>query len=228
MTDISESDALKTLEKMQRREKRNLRAAHARGLLDGVCAMLRPDQIAIDLGANVGTVTEQLAKTGATVFAFEPDPYAFGRLSKSFGGVENVTLLNAAASTRNGTITLRRAGNFEERPRGASVKSTILEGGRGIDATQSNAVDVEMIDFPAWLEQHLTGSSEIAFLKMDIEGAELDLLEELDRRDLLNQIGFVVAETHERKFRDLRPRFRALRAAFAERYQSSHVYLDWI
>lgn len=53
--------------KMKRRETRNLRAAHAQGLLEGICSMLRPSDVVLDCGANVGSVTLRLAATGANV-----------------------------------------------------------------------------------------------------------------------------------------------------------------
>lgn len=65
-------------------------------------------------------------------------------------------------------------------------------------------------------------------MKLDIEGAELDILETLDREAMFDRIRVLVAETHERKFKDLRPRFRALRQGFAERHDPNRVNLDWI
>ncbi len=38
----------------------------------------------------------------------------------------------------------------------------------------------------------------------------------------------LVAETHERKFRDLVPRYRAISATIAEKYSSGKVSLKWI
>src|SRR5690348_12928173 len=55
-------------------------------LFDAWVARLGPGDIAIDLGAHVGTITERLARTGATVHAFEPDPDAFAILSAQMAG----------------------------------------------------------------------------------------------------------------------------------------------
>ena len=63
---------------------------------------------------------------------------------------------------------------------------------------------------------------------MDIEGAELDLLEHMQAHGLFDLVRLTVAETHENKFRDLRPRFAALRAAVADTYPVTRVNLDWI
>jgi FkbM family methyltransferase len=209
-----------------RRQKRNLRKATAEGFLAGVCAMLRPGDLALDLGANMGVVTSVLAATGADVVAFEPDPFAFATLQEKFADQPNVTLVQAAVGVGSGTVRLMRADNFGDNPEGASVKSTILDGGRRIDA--SNSVEVPLIDFPAYVRDRVADRGRIAFVKMDIEGAELDILEAMDRDALFGNIGCLVAETHERKFRDLRDRYKALRTGFAERYPAGRVNLDWI
>lgn len=220
------SAAEERAEALIRRAKRNLRKARAEGYLSGIAAMLRPGDLALDCGANMGVVTAILAATGADVVAFEPDPFAFQHLTERFAGAATVTLINAAVGVTAGTVTLRRAANFDANPTGASVKSTILSGGRQIDDSQG--IDVELIDFPAWLSARIAERGRIGFIKMDIEGAELDILEALDAAGTFAHIQCLVAETHERKFKDLRPRYRALRQRFAERYDANRVNLDWI
>ncbi|MEM9476476.1 MAG: FkbM family methyltransferase [Pseudomonadota bacterium] len=220
--------AIAEVEKLKRRHDRNVRVAHARGLLDGIASMLRPGDVAVDCGANVGEVTAVLAATGATVHCFEPDPFAFGKLSKRFGAARNVTLHQAAVGLHSGQITLMRAANFADNPRGGSVKSTVIAGGRGIDEGDAAGIAVDMIDFPAFLRGLIDAHGDIAFLKMDIEGAELDILEEMERQDLFAPIRLTVAETHERKFKALRPRFRALKERVAATYPTTKVNLDWI
>ena len=195
------------IEALIRRQKRNLRKAWAEGYLTAITAMLKPGDLAVDCGANMGVVTQRLAATGADVVAFEPDPFAFKILEQKFVNLPNVTLINAAVGVGSGTVRLMRADNFGDNPEGASVKSTILDGGRRIDA--ENAVEVPLI-------------------KMDIEGAELDILEKMDAEQLFQNVRCLVAETHERKFKDLRDRYKALRDKVSETYAPGKVNLDWI
>ena len=212
--------------KARRRAKRNLRHAEAMGFLKGVTAMLRPGDLALDCGANVGVVSSLLADTAADVISYEPDPYAFAQLSDALGDRQNVQLINAAVGASSGNVRLMRASNFDEDKKGASVKSTIVDGGRMIAA--ENYVDVKLLDFLTILSGEIENRGEIAFVKMDIEGAELELLEAMDAADLIKDIRCLVVETHERKFAELRPRFRALREAFSEKYPVRQVNLDWI
>jgi FkbM family methyltransferase len=225
----SDHDALKEAhDKLLRRAARNERAQFARGLMQGILSMLRPGDVVIDCGANVGAVTGPLAETGATVHAFEPDPYAFGQLSKRVEGKENVVLHNAAVGVTAGSVRLMRAANFDENPKGGSVKSTVVAGGRNIDERDEATIEVEMIALPEFIHSLAAEAGEVAFLKMDIEGAELDLLEHMQAEKLFDVVRLTVAETHENKFRDLRPRFAALREAIAAEHPVTRVNLDWI
>ena len=214
--------------KMKRRETRNLRAAHAQGLLEVICSMLRPSDVVLDCGANVGSVTLRLAATGANVHAFEPDPHAFKILRDVTKGLENVTLHNAAVGVQAGSIQLMRAVNFDENPNGASVKSTVITGGRMINEDNEKALDVALLSIFDFVDDIVSEFGEVAFLKMDIEGAELDILEHMLVRKTFERVRLTVAETHENKFKELRPRFRALRLAVAEAYPTTRVNLDWI
>lgn len=218
----------KKIERLERRQKRNQRAAWADGFLTAVCGMLRPGDVALDCGANVGDISARLLKSGADVIAFDPEPWAAPKLTERFADAPNFTLHQVAVGTRPGTIRLHRAGNFDDNARGASVKSTVLPGGRSIAYEDTAGVDVEMIDFVAFVTDLITKRGEIAFLKMDIEGAELELLKAMDAAGLFAHIRCTVVETHERKFRELRPEFRELRRHFAETYRPEHVNLDWI
>ncbi|SPH17394.1 31-O-demethyl-FK506 methyltransferase FkbM [Defluviimonas aquaemixtae] len=225
---MAELSVEEELAKLKRRQARNMRHAHAQGLMQGILSMLRPGDVVLDCGANVGAVTGPLAATGADVHSYEPDPWAFGVLSSAFADTPNVTLHNAAVGTSAGAIQLMRADNFDKNPKGASVKSTIVTGGRRIDEAEGSAIEVALVDLPATIRELVRNHGEIAFLKMDIEGAELELLETMLAEDLFAQIRLTVAETHEKKFRDLAPRFAELRRAVAERYPATKVNLDWI
>ncbi|WP_128515638.1 FkbM family methyltransferase [Tabrizicola thermarum] len=214
------------LRKLRRRHKRDLRHARAAGMLAGVASMLRPGDVAVDCGANRGDVTAVLAVSGAEVHAFEPDPYNIEKPTDRFAGVANVHLHAAAVGTEAGTLRLMRAANWEANPELASVKSTVVAGGQNI--AEGQGIEVAVVDFPAFLHGLVAAHGRVAFVKMDIEGAELDLLAAMLDRRAFDDIQLTVAETHERKFKDLRPRFAALREAIAAAYPPSRVNLDWI
>jgi FkbM family methyltransferase len=200
----------------------------AEGILLGVAGMLKPGDVTIDCGANVGLVTELLAQTGADVYAFEPDPYAYKLLSKTVEPYENVTLTNAAVGVQAGSISLIRTAEFDENPEIATTGSTIMAGKGNSEQEGENTVKVELIDFIDYLEKLVAKHGHIAFMKMDIEGAELDILEAMEERNLFEHIGCSLVETHQSKFSELRPRFRAIRAAVKAKYPLRKIDLDYI
>lgn len=194
-------------------------------MLSGVVSMLRPGDVAVDCGANVGEVAAQLAATGAQIHAFEPDPLAFAALSDRLGKADNVTLHNAAVGAEAGQGALHRAADFAEDPTARTTRSTLLPGGAGMDS--ADTLQVQVIDLPDFLRTCLKTHDDIAFLKLDIEGAELALLDRLDRDGLLHRIRLTVAETHEGKFPALRASYKALRDRIAATYPKTRVNLEW-
>ena len=84
------------------------------------------------------------------------------------------------------------------------------------------------MDLPAFIAEKTKDGGEIAFLKMDIEGAELDLLEHMRNSGQFDVIRLTVAETHEHKFKESRTRFKDLRADVSAQYPITKVNLDWI
>jgi 16S rRNA A1518/A1519 N6-dimethyltransferase RsmA/KsgA/DIM1 with predicted DNA glycosylase/AP lyase activity len=68
---------------------------------------LGPGDVAIDCGATVGVVTVALARTGAEVYAFEPNPDAFGELANRIGTRGNIHLYPQAVLDRDETDRLR-------------------------------------------------------------------------------------------------------------------------
>ena len=180
--------------KHKRRTARNIRHAHAQNLLQGILSMLRPGDVVLDCGANLGDVTQPLCDTGALVHAFEPDPYAFEQLTARVGRCENVVLHNAAVGVSSGAIKLMRAQNFDDNPKGGSVKSTIVAGGRQID--EAEGIEVALVSLPEMLREIIQGHGRIAFLKMDIEGAETDVLLETGHEQTLARTSVLVIEIH--------------------------------
>lgn len=201
--------------------KRRARAT-AQAEFSAAVAALGPGDMAIDLGANLGEVTARLSATGAQVVAFEPDPHAFARLSDRMRGVGAVRLMPAAAGARAGRLPLYRHHGFDHAPDRRSLASTLLAD--HADAGATPAAQVEVVDFPSFLRGL---GRDVALIKIDIEGAEVELMEALLADPALAaRVGRIFVETHERALPGLAARTRALRAR-TQGLARPRVNWDW-
>lgn len=124
---------------------------------------VQPGEVALDVGANVGAYTLLLGRwvrPGGRVFAFEPAGEAFAGLSRHVelnGLGDGVTCVRAAAAATTGTALLAVDG---------------LSGANRLasDAGGERVETVTLDDFCAREGIHPS------FIKIDVEGAELDVL----------------------------------------------------
>jgi lipopolysaccharide transport system ATP-binding protein len=182
---------------------------------------LAPEDIAIDCGANVGKITAEFARRGAVVHAFEPDPAAFAELQRQFGTNPKIRLYQAAVAAADGKMPLYFR---SERATDAvlySVGSTLFR--EKTDVLKDAFCEVEVRRLADFLRQF----QRIRILKMDIEGAECEVLEDLLKEQLLDRIDLVLVETHEEWIPETIPRLQKIR----EQLQNggyTNVFLNWI
>ena len=71
--------------------------------------IIKPGNIVLDIGANVGFYGRHFAKcvgSGGKVYCFEPDIINFKHLRKELKGISNVNLVPMAVAAESGTLTL--------------------------------------------------------------------------------------------------------------------------
>lgn len=202
-----------------RRRERRKRVLDAERRFFARVLELGPGDIAIDCGANVGSYTRHMARSGATVHAFEPDPVAFDVLAGAVRQMPNVILHPDAVGAAHGSAVLSRAADFEKDPLRRTISSTLMQ--RHGDA--SPPVTVRVVDLAQFI---IDLDSPVRLLKMDIEGAEVDVLEALVRTKAIHRVQAAFVETHERQFPALRSRTYALMRSFA-RETPVTVNVDW-
>lgn len=176
----------------------------------------------IDLGANVGNYTRKMASLAKQVIAFEPDPWAYAELRANLADIDNVRVENAAVGTCDRNVFLYRHYQFEKNPTLYSESSSVIATKK--DITEEDAFEVQQIDFIRYLEDL---DEDIGVLKIDIEGAEVDLLESLfDRPDILARIEHIFVETHETRIPAHEPRVNALYEK-AQSIERPYINLSW-
>jgi FkbM family methyltransferase len=162
--------------------------------------------ICLDFGANMGDYTEKLASSGATVHAYEPDPHCFAALEARFEGRRNIHLHNVAVARDAGWATLRRTLNFDEAPDRFSQGSSITIHDPAF--YQKDGIQVETLAFVDVLNGF---DRPVAIVKMDIEGSEFDILEQIMESPDRFPVSMMYVETHERSVRGKAEMLRHIR-----------------
>jgi FkbM family methyltransferase len=128
-----------------------------------VLNLVRPGQVVLDIGANIGYYTLIFARlVGPTghVIAFEPDPASFALLQRNIDENKygNVTACPLAVSNVNAILTLYR-------DRFNNLDHRLTNPGRG-----GTALKVEAVRLDDFLPSHF--DRPIDLIKMDIQGSE--------------------------------------------------------
>lgn len=181
---------------------------------------LKPREIAIDCGANIGKVTQRMAVRGATVYAFEPDPNAYKALVRNTAGMENVIAFNKAVSDHAGVEKIYFNNRYKENPEKWSIGSTLLADKPHVD--HENFAECEVVDLSDFIKSL---DKPIGIMKMDIEGEEVKVINKLLDLGLTSRIRKIVVETHER-FPDLKEPTARLKARIRE-LKLGNIDLDW-
>lgn len=124
---------------------------------------LKPDGIFVDVGAHVGTYTLSYAPLCRAVYAFEPQRITFCHLCTgiTLNGLNNVHPKNIALSDSSGEADLRIISSDGG---GSSIKAL---------PSNINPMSMEKVECRRLDSYALSG---VIFMKIDVEGAELDVL----------------------------------------------------
>lgn len=184
---------------------------------------LRPGDIAIDCGANHGLISRILGANGATVHAFEPNPDVFRYLVANTKALPAVICHQQAVLDKPGQMTLFLHLNYGRNPERFACASSLIAEKRNV--SESRGVEVEVIDLSAFI---LALDRPVRLLKVDIEGAEYQLLNGLIDSGAMDRVERVFVETHARMISSLAPADAALRARIAALGLEQKIDLNWI
>ena len=153
-------------------------------------SFLKSASTIVDLGANIGLATLYFAKRypEANILAVEPEPENFKLLLRNTCPLRpRVQCHRAAVWTHDGEISLRTKDD-SNRPLGAwGVQVTVT--------SQAGEPRTPCFRLASLLD--LAGFETVDILKVDVEGAELELFSEgID--DCLSRVQAIIIETHDR------------------------------
>jgi len=123
--------------------------------------------VAVDVGANEGQYIERLATRFRRVVAFEPQVSCFDKLRKSYSGYHNVALARMACGACDSVAELRTSADQA----GCGGATLLPAHPHGYPLPKVELVRVVRLD-----EMGPLLGGRVDFLKIDVEGADLDVL----------------------------------------------------
>jgi FkbM family methyltransferase len=152
-----------------------------------------PQDIVLDVGANVGEFAKRFVGTGCAIKCFEPNPVCIPLLN-ALAKNNNIDVVPAAASTLDGDTSLYLHESNDSDPMLFSTGSSLLKQKVNID--HNNFVNVKTIDLARYIHEL---NAPVRVLKVDIEGYEVNLMPYLLETGCLSKVSYVLVETHEKK-----------------------------
>jgi FkbM family methyltransferase len=194
-------------------------------LPNGIEIDVKPDDILIDCGANVGSITSRFARTGAVVYAFEPHPKCWAMLKRRFSAMSNVFIFNAGVMDRQCKLILRTPNAYQKWDAlETTVAASFIPGAMHENDYSVTEIEVECIDLDLFIRNL---NKRVRILKLDIEGSEIVVLNRLLDTGTIEVIDLVVVETHERQIPDLLIATNALRGRINAAGLPTKIRLDW-
>jgi FkbM family methyltransferase len=188
--------------------------------------LLKPGDVFYDIGANVGFFTvigARLVGPGGRVYAFEPVPEnaALVRHNAEMNGFMHVTVIEKAVSRQTGEGEL-----FLARYSGGSALSSVDTPPPDL----KEVISIEMVSIDDVIEQQAIEPP--AVVKIDVEGAEVEVLEGMARtlRDFEPVVVYEIDDEDEGAFNRKRVEcaaFLRARGYKITRLDESYADTDW-
>ena len=182
---------------------------------------LKKADIAIDCGANVGIITQHFCKSGATVYCFEPNPYAFTVLQDRFSNIQNVHCIPKGVNDKDMLMKLYLHENSDTDEVYWSTGSSLLDFKGNV--LSDKYVEVEIIDLCEFIKSL---NHRVRILKMDVEGVECAILRKMISSGIIDNIDYVFVETHDHKIPELKAETNAIRQLIKHK-KIKNINLNW-
>jgi FkbM family methyltransferase len=139
----------------------------------------------VDCGANIGMAVLffKAVRPGAEVIAFEPHPVTFARLVETIDSnrLRDVHAENAAVGGTDGTVAF-----YSHQSDHGSLTGSIDRSWGGDERLETRTVRLS-----GWIREP------VDFLKIDVEGAEYDVIDDLIETDAIRWVQEAAIEFHE-------------------------------
>ncbi|MHC4475555.1 MAG: FkbM family methyltransferase [Planctomycetota bacterium] len=138
---------------------------------------VKEGDLCFDVGANMGRRTKALLKLGASVVAIEPLPYCMKALKKKFAHNDKVVLVQKALGESTGQAEMKISESHSVSSISQDWIESVKSSGRHHGCTWNQTVTVPVTT----LDDLIAECGRPAFIKIDVEGYEYEVLKGLSQ-----------------------------------------------
>ena len=145
----------------------------------------KQDLTILDIGANVGLTSHYFSKFAKQVYAVEPSVEHFGCLSMmiDFNKLTNIKPINKAIYIKSGELPLFHNKN-------KTMYSLHM-------AVRDPSLKEEMVNCVTFVDLFKDeGIEHVDFMKLDVEGSEVEILSSRSFKDVADKIDLIIGELH--------------------------------
>ena len=139
---------------------------------------VKPGDLVFDVGAHVGDRVASFRRLGARVVAIEPQPALAFTLKALYGRDRNVTIEAKAVGKAPGTLTMKI--NIDN-PTVSTASSAFIDAARGAQGWEGQVWEKTIVVPVTTLDALMDAHGIPAFVKIDVEGFEEDVLAGMTR-----------------------------------------------
>jgi len=174
----------------------------------------------IDCGAHLGeSIVRAKEEFGEdiTIISFEPIPYFANEISKIYKNDKNILIQNSLVWIENGTKKFYISPIFTD---GSSIYSDMNCG----ELKEDLYIEVPCFDFSEWIGKTFS-QNDYLIVKLDIEGAEYEVLHKMGIDGTLNLVNEFYGEFHYNKLGNEEAKKKAIQVYEGLLYMGIHFKL---
>ena len=183
---------------------------------------IKPGDIVIDIGSNIGLVSEYLAKYNVQVISFEPNSVAFKEMEHYLSKYENVKIYNEAAGLKNRKVKLYKHHSTYTSKEDLTQSSSLLY--EKSNVSKDIYENVKEIDFAEFI---LKLNKRVELIKIDIEGYEISLINHLIDNDCLKNINKIYVELHDDTINSIKISTKELKNRINRNGLDHKFFFEW-
>lgn len=184
--------------------------------------ILEPNSLIIDIGANVGDISSIFSRMKCIVHAFEPTKETCDVLRRRFSGNNNIIIYNKACWNKNEKLKFYHHEWFKYNKIHWSNGNSLLA--EKYNVKKDDFEEVEAIDIVEFI---LNLNKQIDLIKIDIEGAEVEVINHIIDTKAIDKVNKIVCEVHDKKYKFLQKNTMLLREKIKDNNLENKINLSW-